>query len=78
MKRYPEDIPFKEMDEELLNNMLKHYFLPPAAIAKGNVQLVLQDTDNMEHRERLRLALDAIHRIEKIVHNMVETGKIWE
>lgn len=69
---------FRELDEDHFNKLLQHYFLSPTAIAKGNIQLVLDDTDNPEHREQLRRASGAVRRIETIVHNMVETGEIKE
>ncbi|RLF44209.1 MAG: hypothetical protein DRN29_08860 [Thermoplasmata archaeon] len=54
---------------------IAHYFFNPIAIAKGYLSLVLEEGYS---EEKIKRAIDAINRIEKVVHNVTKRGKIVE
>ena len=69
---------FQDMDEVVVQLKLAHHFLPPIDIAKGNLQLAENNTENEMQRQRIEQAIQALDRIETIVKNMIETGEIKE
>ncbi len=52
-----------------------HYFFNPIAIAKGYLSLILEEGYS---EEKIKRAIDAINRVEKVVHNVTKRGKIVE
>ncbi|HHF55943.1 MAG TPA: PAS domain S-box protein, partial [Thermoplasmatales archaeon] len=52
-----------------------HYFFNPIAIAKGYLQLALEDDDG---KEKILKAIEAIERVEKVVKNITTKGEIRE
>ena len=52
-----------------------HFFFNPIAIAKGYLHLALEGDDVLPKIEK---AIDAIERIEKVVRNITQQGKITE
>jgi len=67
-----------EMDEERLKEELGHWFMPPLAIAKGFLELAIEDEEDGEQERRLEEALRAIMRAERVAGNMIYTGEIHE
>ncbi len=54
-----------------------HYFFNPICIAEGNLELAMKDApDALQHE--LNEAQKAVHRIKKVVMNVVEAGEIHE
>ncbi len=53
--------------EKRMKAMLAHYFFNPIAIAKGYLQLSLENNED----EKIEKALKAINRIEKVVKNII-------
>lgn len=54
-----------------------HYFFNPIAIAKGYLDLVMEDVPEGQ-REKLKAAENAIERVEKVVKNVTQRGEIRE
>jgi CheY-like chemotaxis protein len=52
-----------------------HFFFNPLAIARGNLELAREEGGAHEYIDR---ALEAISRIETVVKNVTEQGKIFE
>lgn len=69
---------FQDMDEVVVQLKLAHHFLPPIDIAKANLQLAKNNTENEMQKQRIEQALQALSRIENIVKNLIETGEIRE
>ena len=53
-----------------------HYFFNPIAIAKGYLQLALEEENDLS--TKIKKALHAIDRIEKVIKNTTQRGKIVE
>jgi len=67
-----------EMSEERFKSDIGHSFMPPLLIAKGYVELAIKNEKDEEQMERMRTALEAINRIEKVAKNMIEKSEIHE
>jgi len=52
-----------------------HYFFNPIAIAKGYLELALEEGDR---KDNILKAIEAINRVEKVVKNVTERGEIRE
>lgn len=52
-----------------------HYFFNPIAIAKGYLLLALEEGDE---KEKIKKAIAAINRVEKVIKNITERGEIIE
>ena len=53
-----------------------HYFFNPIAIAKGYLQLALEEKG--EEEDKIRKAIKAIERVENVVKNVTQKGEIRE
>jgi len=53
-----------------------HFFFNPLAIAKGYLQLALDEKDDIE--TKIKRAMKAIERVEKVVKNVTQKGEIIE
>jgi len=52
-----------------------HYFFNPICIAKGFLELALEEGDG---KDKILKAIDAINRVEKVIKNITERGEIRE
>ncbi|RLF44393.1 MAG: hypothetical protein DRN29_08545 [Thermoplasmata archaeon] len=52
-----------------------HYFFNPIAIAKGYLSLALEEGDG---EDKIRKAMHAVERVEKVIKNITERGEIVE
>ena len=52
-----------------------HYFFNPIAIAKGYLELILEEEGE---NEKILKAIEAINRVEKVVKNVTQRGEIVE
>ena len=81
------DITERKVAEEHLRKTLEkekefklktaHYFFNPTTIAKGYISLVIEELEN-ENKKKLKKALHAIDRIEKVIKNIISTGEVKE
>jgi len=67
---------YKIMDNFKKN--ISHYFFNPIVIAKGYVDLVLDESKDIEEKKKLKKIKNAIERIEAVVKNTIMYGKIIE
>jgi PAS domain S-box-containing protein len=54
-----------------------HFFFNPICIAKGYLELMVEPLPEIE-KKKLKAAMDAINRIEKVVKNVTQKGEIHE
>jgi len=54
-----------------------HFFLNPIAIAKGYMDIHMENIDD-EEQQHVTAAREAITRIEAVIKNIVEKGEIHE
>ncbi|KAA0000013.1 MAG: GAF domain-containing protein [Thermoplasmata archaeon] len=52
-----------------------HYFFNPIAIAKGYLELAMEEKDG---KDKILKAIEAINRVEKVVKNVTQRGEIRE
>lgn len=66
---------------EIMNNFkenISHYFFNPIVIAKGYIDLMLDESKNAGEKQKLKKIKNAIERIEAVVKNTIMYGKIIE
>ena len=56
---------------------ISHYFFNPLCIAKGYIDLSIQNVDP-ETRRKLQITKDAVMRVETVVKHVVMEGQIYE
>jgi PAS domain S-box-containing protein len=56
---------------------VSHYFFNPLCIAKGYIDLSLQNVDS-ETRRKLKITRDAVNRVETVVKHVVNERQIYE
>ncbi|MEM1513747.1 MAG: PAS domain S-box protein [Candidatus Thermoplasmatota archaeon] len=81
------DITERKVAEEILKDALEkerefklktaHYFFNPTTIAKGYINLVIEEIEN-DKKVKLEKAINAIERIEKVVKNIISSGEVKE
>ncbi len=64
--------------EEIFRENVSHYFFNPLVIAKGYLQLLLNEDVGKKERKKLEAIKTAVERIESVVKNTVTRGKIEE
>ncbi|MGC9554073.1 MAG: hypothetical protein ACP5EK_02065 [Thermoplasmatota archaeon] len=69
---------FAEMDRERLREEMRNHFIPAISIAKGYLELAIEDEEDGEQEQRLEQALHAIMRVERVLKNMMDTGEIHD
>ena len=55
-----------------------HYFFNLLCIAEGYHKSAIKDERDAEHREKLKVILNAVERVENVVKNVVTKGEIHE
>jgi len=63
--------------ERVFKSKTAHYFFNPIAIAKGYIDLTMDEVPN-ELKEKLKSARHAIMRVETVVKNVVTKGEVRE
>jgi len=64
--------------EKIFRESVAHHFFNPLVIARGYVQLVIDDMPESDKKKRLEAAKIAIGRIEAVVSNVIKNGDIRE
>lgn len=64
--------------EKLFRENVSHYFFNPLVIAGGYLQLLLDEKQSGEEKRKLEAIKTAVERIEAVVKNTVNGGKIEE
>ncbi|MEA2054211.1 MAG: hypothetical protein U9O96_03715 [Candidatus Thermoplasmatota archaeon] len=64
--------------ERIFKESISHYFFNPLVIAKGYIQLVIDETADDEEKKKLEAAKTAINRIESVVKNVINNGDVRE
>lgn len=62
-------------EEQKFKMATAHYFFNPIAIAKGYLDLALEEGDG---EDKIKKAIAAINRVEKVVKNVTQRGEIRE
>ena len=62
-------------EEQKFKMATAHYFFNPIAIAKGYLDLALEEGDG---EDKIKKAIEAITRVEKVVKNVTKRGEIRE
>ncbi|HDN50575.1 MAG TPA: PAS domain S-box protein, partial [Thermoplasmatales archaeon] len=62
-------------EEQKFKMATAHYFFNPIAIAKGYLDLALEEGDG---EDKIKKAIEAITRVEKVVKNVTKSGEIRE
>jgi len=64
--------------ERIFRESVAHHFFNPLVIARGYIQLVVDDMPEDDKKKRLEAAKTAIGRIESVVKNVIKNGDIRE
>ncbi len=64
--------------ERIFRESIAHHFFNPLAIAKGYLQIVIDNKPNKDDMEKLEAAKTAIKRVESVVKNVIKYGDIRE
>ncbi|MGC9307893.1 MAG: hypothetical protein ACP5FL_03855, partial [Thermoplasmatota archaeon] len=64
--------------ERVFKLKTSHHFFNPLCIAKGYLDLVMQQENGEGHKEEIQKVIQAIERIQHVVENVVRRGEIHE